>query len=359
MDFGALPPEVNSGLLFTGPGPSALIEAATAWNTLSTELSFMAGEHTSVTTALMASWNGPSAWAAHAALSQFADWLTQTATLAERSGSAASQAVEAYSAARAATVPAAAVSANRVQLAALIATNLLGQNAAAIAATEAAYGEMWAQDAAAMYGYAAASGTATSALPAFTAPQHHSGSAAATTPPWLQFIQTIVPGFEPGAGLQNLAEFLVSPLPVAFASSGFSTSSDPVALFGALLGLMGVGASAHAEASAQAAQAAAGAVPRFNVPTYPVGRSVVAAASSSGSIGGLSVPPSWARPDVGKGAQISPPIATSPTRYQAIPGLPFVPVTTAGRSSQERARREPPEYGHVSKVLPGRHPCGG
>jgi len=35
-----------------------------------------------------------------------------------------------------------------------IATNILGQNTPAIAATEAQYMEMWAQDAAAMYGYA-------------------------------------------------------------------------------------------------------------------------------------------------------------------------------------------------------------
>ncbi|WP_423795086.1 PE/PPE C-terminal domain-containing protein, partial [Mycobacterium tuberculosis] len=44
------------------------------------------------------------------------------------------------------------------------ATNLLGQNTPAIAVNEAEYGEMWAQDAAAMFGYAAATATATEAL---------------------------------------------------------------------------------------------------------------------------------------------------------------------------------------------------
>ena len=43
----------------------------------------------------------------------------------------------------------------------LIATNVLGQNTPAIAATEAQYAEMWAQDAEAMYGYAASSAVAT------------------------------------------------------------------------------------------------------------------------------------------------------------------------------------------------------
>lgn len=54
------------------------------------------------------------------------------------------------------------MAANRAQLAMLVATNFFGQNAAAIAATEAEYGEMWAQDAAAMYEYAAGSAAACS-----------------------------------------------------------------------------------------------------------------------------------------------------------------------------------------------------
>jgi PPE-repeat protein len=57
------------------------------------------------------------------------------------------------------------VVANRVQLAALVATNILGQNTPAIAATEAHYGEMWAQDAVAMYGYAGSSASAGKLVP--------------------------------------------------------------------------------------------------------------------------------------------------------------------------------------------------
>ncbi len=53
------------------------------------------------------------------------------------------------------------IAANRVLLTTLIATNFFGQNTPAIAATEAQYMEMWAQDAAAMYGYAASSAHAT------------------------------------------------------------------------------------------------------------------------------------------------------------------------------------------------------
>jgi PPE-repeat protein len=51
----------------------------------------------------------------------------------------------------------------------LIATNIFGQNTMAIAATETDYAEMWAQDAAAMYGYAGSSATASTLTP-FTSP---------------------------------------------------------------------------------------------------------------------------------------------------------------------------------------------
>ena len=58
----------------------------------------------------------------------------------------------------------------------LIATNVFGQNTAAIAATEAQYAEMWAQDAAAMYGYAGSSAAAASLAP-FRPPPHTTSQA--------------------------------------------------------------------------------------------------------------------------------------------------------------------------------------
>ena len=58
------------------------------------------------------------------------------------------------------TVPPLVIAANRAELSALVATNILGQNTPAILANEAQYSAMWAQDAAAMYGYAAASASA-------------------------------------------------------------------------------------------------------------------------------------------------------------------------------------------------------
>ncbi len=111
-DFGVLPPEINSALMFSGPGSGPLLAAAAAWNGMVAELSATASAYGSVLTGLSgAAWIGPAA---------------------------------------AATIPPSALAANHAALAPLVATNVLGQNTPAIAATEAQYGEMWAQDVAAM-----------------------------------------------------------------------------------------------------------------------------------------------------------------------------------------------------------------
>lgn len=87
-------------------------------------------------------------------------WLTTTAGQALQTANQARAAALAYQSAFAMTVPPPVIAANRSLLMTLIATNVLGQNTPAIAATEAQYAEMWAQDAAAMYGYAASSAAA-------------------------------------------------------------------------------------------------------------------------------------------------------------------------------------------------------
>ena len=62
------------------------------------------------------------------------------------------------------------IAANRSQLASLVATNIIGQNNAGIAATEAEYAEMWVQDAVAMDTYAASSAAASNLTPFNQAP---------------------------------------------------------------------------------------------------------------------------------------------------------------------------------------------
>jgi PPE-repeat protein len=106
-----------------------------------------------------------------AAAMPYVDWLSSTAAQAEETANQARAAVAAYEAAFAMTVPPPAIEANRALLMALIATNFFGQNTPAIAATELLYAEMWAQDAAAMYGYLAGSAAAAQVTPFATPPQ--------------------------------------------------------------------------------------------------------------------------------------------------------------------------------------------
>ena len=170
MDFAALPPEINSGLIYAGPGSGPLLAAATAWDGLASELGTAASGYGSVISELTDSpWVGPSSRTMLSAVTPFVAWLSSLSDLAEQTASQAQVAAAAFETAFAMTVPPPVIAANRVLLANLIATNFLGQNTPAIAVAEAQYAEMWAQDAGTMYGYAASAATA-SVLSPFDAP---------------------------------------------------------------------------------------------------------------------------------------------------------------------------------------------
>ncbi|TXI57970.1 PPE family protein [Mycolicibacter arupensis] len=170
MDFGALPPEVNSGRMYTGPGSAPMMAAATAWDAAAAGLEAAAAGCVSVVSGLIGQvWSGPAAAAMVAALTPYVAWLQTTAGQAEQTAAQARAAAAAYEAAFAMTVPPPVIAANRTLLAMLIVTNFFGQNTAAIAATEAQYAEMWAQDAAAMYSYTSNAAAAT-ALTVFSGP---------------------------------------------------------------------------------------------------------------------------------------------------------------------------------------------
>ncbi len=47
LDFGALPPGINSGRIYTGPGSAPLLAAATAWDALASELQTTAASYAS------------------------------------------------------------------------------------------------------------------------------------------------------------------------------------------------------------------------------------------------------------------------------------------------------------------------
>src|SRR5271169_1390618 len=166
VDFGALPPEINSGRMYAGAGSGPLAAAAASWEGLASQLGSAATSYRAVVSDLTAGpWVGPSSLSMAAAAAPYAAWMSTTATAAEQTASQLTSAIAAYETAFAATVGPPVIAANRTSLAALVATNIVGQNTPAIAATEAQYAEMWAQDAAAMYGYAGASAAATTVTP--------------------------------------------------------------------------------------------------------------------------------------------------------------------------------------------------
>ena len=172
FDFGALPPEINSGRMYTGPGSQPMMIAATAWDELAAELGTAASSyHSTITELTSGRWAGPASASMVSAVVPYVSWLGAAANQAEQTASQARAAAAAFEAAFAMTVSPPEIAANRALLMALIATNFFGQNTPAIAATEAQYMQMWAQDAAAMYGYFGSSVTAAQLTPFNSPPQ--------------------------------------------------------------------------------------------------------------------------------------------------------------------------------------------
>ncbi|MGH3561153.1 MAG: PPE family protein, partial [Mycobacterium sp.] len=172
LDFGVWPPEVTSAQMYSGPGSGPMMVAAAAWDTLAAQLASFAQGYSSVLASLEGQhWTGPAANAMAAAAAPYVEWATTTAGQAEQVASQARATTAAFETAHATVVPPALVAANRTQLANLIATNTFGQNAPQIAATEATYAEMWAQDTQAMFGYASSASSATKLSPFKEPPQ--------------------------------------------------------------------------------------------------------------------------------------------------------------------------------------------
>ena len=229
LEFAMFPPEINSGLMYAGPGAGPMTAASAAWDALADDLYLAAVGYGSTVSDLTSSWLGPSSLSMATAAATFVSWITATAAQAELTAAQATAAVAAYEAAFAMTVPPPVIAANRALLLALVATNFFGQNTPAIMATEADYVEMWAQDAAAMYGYAGAS-LAASVLTPFSTPQNSTSPsgvgamAAAVT----QAASTSV-----GTGAQTVAPLSTAAVPGAlpgFASTiaSSTTSTSPL-----------------------------------------------------------------------------------------------------------------------------------
>jgi PPE-repeat protein len=210
MDYGILPPEINSARIYAGPGSAPMLAAASAWDGLAAELGSAASSYTAVISELTeGSWQGPASTSMAASATPYVTWMSTAAAQAEQTASQARAAAAAFEAAFALTVPPAVVAANRAQLAGLVATNVVGQNTPAITATEAMYAEMWAQDATAMYGYAGSSAAAATVTPFSSAPETTNQAGAASQAGAV----SQAAGTSASAGVQSTLSQVVSTVP--------------------------------------------------------------------------------------------------------------------------------------------------
>jgi PPE-repeat protein len=293
MDFGTLPPEVNSAKMYSGPGAGSMLAAAAAWDGIADELYAMSGLCRSIISTLTAgTWLSAASASMAAATAPYLAWMNVTAAQAQQAAAQARAAATAFETAFAATVPPPLIAANRTLLMTLIAINVLGINTPAIATTETHYSEMWAQDAAMMYGYAGAAAIA-STLTQFTSPAEVTdqagltGQAAARAPAALTQVTSTVP--QALSPLSSPASSFASTMSSSISAT--SSLSSIVETLGPSSALVSTPVGSETETLGPVLRALTGGP--ASAASVEVGRAV--------PIGPLSVPQSWATAGVAPG----------------------------------------------------------
>ena len=279
MDYAAMPPEVNSARMYSGPGSASLMAAATAWNQLADGLDKTADGFRSVTTRLTGGWQGHAAIAMTQAAVPYLGWLHAAAAKGEQTAAHAMAAASAYEDAHAAVVPPAVIAANRSRRMLVATENPLGQDSESIAAMDADYEQMWAQDVEAMYSYADAAAAASRVSPFTSAPLAIDLPALARQPA-VADPEMVTAGSQLISSLPQVLQALASSPSAAFDAALVTVSSSltrltslaaPVKFPMHLLNFLG----------------------RGRKPARPV--TVVARWGGAGRIGRLSVPLVWSR----------------------------------------------------------------
>ena len=349
MDFIFLPPEINSARMYAGPGSGPLLAAAGSWDSLAAELDMTAQTYESVLSSLTSlHWRGPAAEAMSAAAAPYMGWLHITAEQTRQTAMQGRAAAAAYELAHAMTVPPPAVTANRIQLAVLIATNFFGQNAAAIAATEAQYAEYWAQDAAAMSGYATNSAAAAQLTP-FTSPKQ-------TTNPAGQAAQGAavaqVSATSAAGNAQSILAAIPSSLPGLIGDGDFGILDAGQAaqvIFGSFrlsdVADQDIGAAKALGIPLPNFAPAPIAAPQLSGAASSLGGgaglgNVTAALARAGTLGSMSVPASWSAPSSspvtalsGSGLPTLPGTGELAGSGSGVPGIPGMPGMTVSRAT--------------------------
>lgn len=392
VDYGMLPPEINSGRMWTGPGSGSLAASAAAWQALAAELGSAGAAMQAVISALTTgSWTGPTALTMAASAAPYVVWMMATAAQCQEAAAAAAQAAMAFEAAHAGVIPPMVVEENRVRLATLVATNFMGFNTGPIAATEAQYEGYWAQDATAMYGYTADAAGLTGALIPFTPPPspanpagfatqaasvaQSSGTAAGQAaqnatnagteaaglggsqaqsmmsmgPQLMGMIPQVLQGMsQPLQGLtapmQSMGQFqsLLSPF--------MSMVSNP----GMLAGMTGAGPAGALTPPGPSPGAGGG--PAGGGGIGGGGAPISAGLGNGGKVGGLSVPATWAASAQSGGSTAPLSVTGGATTSGAAPtsttGGAMGGAPMAAMQPQNSGGAEGPRYGTPVKVLP-------
>lgn len=334
-DYVLLAPEINSARMYAGPRSGTMWAAAAAWDALSAQLASAASSfELTVSTLTGGAWQGPASMTMATAAAPYVQWLTATSGQAELVANQTRLSAGAFEAAFTATVPPEVIAANRALLATLVATNILGQNTSAIAATEAQYAEMWAQDVAAMTAYDASIRTAEATWTPFSNPPLTLTSL--PMPTFTSFGQELLQALS-----QSLTQQLMNPMtqlqmlstPAQFAMEPMNTVMGQ--LVSGTNPLLGGAGTVPALDPVLASNVSPGVGSPSPIAAQLAGRVVSASTGRAGSVGSLSVPSSWA--DAAAPATAATPAAVAPSG----------PVTPLSAS--------PPTTPHLpSTGLPGR-----
>jgi len=356
-DFVLLPPEVNSARIYAGPRSGSMWAAAAAWDGLAAALGSAASSFQSTVSGLTGgAWQGPTSMSMEVAATPYVEWLSATSAQAELAATQARLSAGAFEAAFTATVPPVAVAANRALLMTLIATNILGQNTAAIAATEAEYSEMWAQDVTAMTGYDASTSAAEATWTPFGKPPTGLAGPASE----------VSPVASTGSDLSQLAQSLTQTLSTSMSrlqmlSTPAQFAMEPMNMvMGQLMSGNSMMGAADGSVPAMGPTLMSDVSPGMgSLGTAPLSaRLVSASVGQAGSIGRLSVPASWA--DAMPAATPAPAVAGTPSAAASpvsagLPGTPHLPkMSMPGRSA---AAVHPavamPREGVAPRLVPG------
>lgn len=379
LSFAAIPPEITSSLIYSGAGAAPLVAAATAYANLAAEVSATASQWESIISLLTSQqWTGGGSAAAATAAQPIITYLTETATTLEQASAQATASAAAYEAVFAAVVPPPVILTNRTTQAALVASNILGQNTPAIVALDTLYGEYWAQDAAAMAAYQAASAAA-GVLTPVTPLTSTTDPAAATA-----VDNAALAGDASGGTAQALAAPLAQAVTLPFTTDGLLGSIDN--FLGTPAVLNGINGAVNTAAwfvmntipTAVSLGHTLGAVPAIAVSdVVPAGAAGItegtmvgavapaglggvssAALGEASAVGGLSVPAGWGSAAPATLASTTAPLegsgwtvaseAAAAEPVTAMPGMPGMAAAAKGAGAYGAG----PRYGVKPIVMP-------